>query len=181
MNCPTCAIELLAGDVRGIAVFRCPDCHGFWIGEESFRQTEDDPETHLAWLDFSLWRNTKDFGVRGAGPACPACTKPLHTLEYAESKVDVDYCTACRAVWMGAESLDRIVGALEAELAHLTSGELLQAAIREGADIVRGPQPLALAWSDLAHVLQLLKRRVLVEHPQLERLIEAFPKGTPFS
>ena len=84
-------------------------------------------------------------------------------------------------MWLGAERLDRIVGALEAELAHLPSKELVLAALREGADIVRGPQPLALAWQDLAHVLQLLKRRVLVENPHLERLIEAFPKGPPFS
>jgi Zn-finger nucleic acid-binding protein len=181
MNCPTCSVALATGDVRGIAVFRCPTCHGFWIGEDGFRQTQDDPEAHVAWLDFDLWKNTQDFGVRGQGPGCPSCAKPLHTLEYADTGVDVDYCSDCRAVWMGAEGLDRVVTALEAELAHLTAGELLQAAVREGADIVRGPQPLSLAWRDLAHVLELLKRRVLVEHPQLERMIEAFPKGPPFA
>ena len=192
MKCPACAGKLLPSDVEGVAADRCDACHGIWIGEEGLRLAKDEAVENLVWLELDLWKDRQRFVVRGEGLDCPSCSAKLHRVRYASpdahaaedgsgAGVDLDYCKDCRAVWLGEGELGAIVTVMEGEASRMTSAELLQEALREAVEVLNGPEPLALEWRDLKRVLQLLKVRFFVEHPRLEKLIEDFPRGTPFS
>lgn len=194
MKCPACKGSLEAEVLEdGVAVDRCDRCHGIWIGEEGLRLARDDADENLIWLELDLWRDRQRFLVRGEGYDCPSCDGKLHRVRYASpdvhaaegegsgAGVDIDYCRACRAVWLGEGELEAIVQAMEGELGRMTSGELLKKAVGEAVEILNGPEPLAREWADLVSVLRLLKLRFFVEHPRLEKLIEELKGGGPFS
>lgn len=42
------------------------------------------------------------------GMECPVCNKPLIVLEYND--VEVDFCVACRGIWLDAGELDLLFG-----------------------------------------------------------------------
>jgi len=186
MKCPQCPNGNLAPDeVEGIAVDRCGDCKGIWIGEEGLRMAKDEADENLVWFDLDLWKDKTHFSVLGESLSCPSCESRLHRVRYAspaapELGVDIDYCRECRAVWLGEGELSAIVRSMEDEVARMSSADLLRASLSEAALILNGPEPLALEWRDLKRVLQLMKGRFFLEHPTLERLIQEFPKGTPF-
>ena len=180
-TCPTCSTSLEPGTLHEVAVSRCASCGGVWFDEEGFREAKDLADENLRWLDFDLWKEHESFTVPSHGVDCPCCGKRMFTLRYADTPVEVDTCHDCRGVWLDEKEFERIVSALEDELARMPASELLAAAFHEAAEIVKGPESLLSEWKDTARVLQLLKLRILVDHPGLRRLFVEFQKGTPFN
>lgn len=51
---------------------------------------------------------------------CPACTEPMAVLEY--DAVELDYCTACRGVWLDAGEVELLFGDPKACATFLAAG-----------------------------------------------------------
>lgn len=181
MKCPRCKTELSPGDVQGVAVSRCPSCDGIWLDEDGFREAKDNAEPNAAWMDVELWEDPSRFEVAAHGLFCPSCAKRLLTLRYGETKVEIDYCRRCRGIWLDAKEFEHIVAALEDQLARMPASELLGEALREAGQIIKEPESAFMELPAVARVLELLKLRVLIEHPVLTRLFLGLEKGTPFS
>ena len=181
MKCPSCQAELRPGGVEGVAVSRCEACDGVWFDEEGFRQAKDRAEPNAIWMDVELWKDPERFTVESHGLSCPACAKPLATLRYGETKVEIDTCPQCRGIWLEAQEFEHIIVALEDELARMPASELLGEALREAAEVVKGPESIWSEWRDVGRVLDLLKLRVMVEHPRIAKLFLGFEEGTPFN
>lgn len=56
---------------------------------------------------------------------CPACKEPLIVLEY--DHVEVDYCVACRGIWLDAGEIELLFGDAAACQALLVGGDLKRA------------------------------------------------------
>ncbi len=180
MNCPRCQLELVPGDVQGVEVARCRDCGGIWFDEEGFRAAKELADPSVAWLEVDLWKEHERFALGSRKEACPQCDGTMAALRYGDTAVEIDVCPACRGIWLDAGEFENVLVALEREVARMPARELLGAALREAAELVQGRAPLATEWRHAVHILQLLKLRVLVDHPGLRRLLLEFEKGTPF-
>ena len=181
MQCPKCKVELSPARVEDVDVSRCPSCHGTWITEEGFREAKDHADENLQWLDFEIWEEHEKFSVDSRQLECPSCGGRLYTLRYARTPVEIDYCNECSGIWLDEKEFERIVSALEDEIARMPAKDLLQAALREAGEIIRGPESVVSEWKDTKNVLQLLKLRVLIDNPVLRRMLMEFQRSTPFS
>jgi len=52
---------------------------------------------------------------------CPGCQHPLIVLEHA--LLEVDYCTACKGVWLDAGELELLLGSAQAAVDFLRGGQ----------------------------------------------------------
>jgi len=181
MKCPRCKTDLSVGEIESVAVHRCATCQGAWFDEEGFRQAKDHAEPNAMWMDVELWKDPERFALESRGFECPKCLKPLATLRYGDTKVMIDTCPRCRGIWLDENEFEHIVSALEDELARMPAKELLGEALREASEIVKGPESILSEWRDTGRVLNLLKLRVMIEHPTLAKLFLGFEEGTPFN
>ncbi len=177
MDCPTCKTELAPGELHGIAVSRCATCHGTWFDSEGFRLAKDREDENLRWHDFELWKEAERFDAKLGDRTCPSCGKGMASLAYGETGVQVDTCRPCLGVWLDEKEFENIVAALQDEIARMEAPELFRAALDEAAEIVRGPESLASEWKDAGRILELLKLRVLIDHPVLHNLLMGLQKG----
>lgn len=181
MSCPRCGVELVDGDVQGVAVSRCPDCEGIWFDQQGFVAAKELADPAVAWLEIDLWKDQRRFGLGARRDPCPQCGRDMAALRYGDTPVEVDVCLACRGIWLDEGEFPKILTALEDEVARMPTRDLLAAALHEAAEVVQGRASLAKEWKHAVHILQLLKLRLLVDHPRLQRLLVALEKGTPFA
>ena len=181
MSCPRCAVELVEGDVRGVAVARCSGCGGIWFDQEGFAAAKELADPAVAWLEVDLWKDRRRFALGSRRLACPQCEREMAALRYGDTPVEVDVCRTCRGIWLDEGEFQKILSALEDEVARMPARDLLAAALHEAAEVVQGRASLATEWRHAVRILQLLKLRLLVDHPRLQRLLIELEKGTPFA
>ena len=98
---------------------------------------------------------------------CPVCDKAMVTLKYGQSAVEVDYCKSCKGTWLDKGEFKRIIDALEEEIAKKSLSSYLKDSVKEGLEIIRGPESFISEWKDLTNLLRLMQYRFYVEHPRL--------------
>jgi hypothetical protein len=81
--------------------------------------------------------------------------------------VVIDYCPACRGTWLDKDEFKRIVDSLEKEVVTKSFPGYIQEAVKEGAEVLAGPEAFPSEWKDLATVLRLMQYRFFTEHPTL--------------
>jgi Zn-finger nucleic acid-binding protein len=177
LNCPTCKTELTPAEVHDVAVSRCATCRGTWFDDAGFRVAKDREDENLRWHDFELWKDVAQFDARLGDRPCPSCGKAMSNLAYGETGVRVDTCRPCLGVWLDESEFENIIVALREEIVAMPALELFHAALEEAVEIAKGPESLASEWKDAVRVLDLLKLRVLVDHPVLHNLLMGLQKG----
>jgi len=174
--CPTCEKELSPKDIGPIEVDECRKCGGVWYDSDELRQAKDAADSDLNWMDFEIWRHEKDFRSGVSPLPCPACQKPMVRLEYGSTDVVVDYCPSCRGTWLDRGEFRRIIDSLEKELLTKSFPEYVREGVREGIEVVAGPEALLSEWRDFATVLRLMQYRLFVENPGLLSTVEGVQK-----
>jgi Zn-finger nucleic acid-binding protein len=163
-----------------VQVEECPTCHGYWFEAEELRLAKDSADPYLRWLDFDLWSDQAQVAARPGGRACPSCTRRLTTLEYGDTKVEIDACPACKGLWLDESEFERIIAALEDEVTSKHFSEYLRATVQEAREIFAGPESTASEWRDFTTVLRLAQYRLLVEHGGLRKTLLALQEANPF-
>ena len=174
-TCPVCNDDLRTVDVASIAVDECHTCKGLWFEDQELRLAKDHSDKDLVWMDFEVWKHPDRFKVEPRHLKCPSCRTELVAIQYDSTKVTVDYCQACRGIWLDKDAFQRIIGALTDELTHKTAGEYLKSSLQEAEELFTGPESLLSEWRDLKAVLRLLQMRFFVEHPRLMGTIVGMP------
>jgi Zn-finger nucleic acid-binding protein len=181
MKCPECSVELEVLELDGLNLPSCPSCSGMWLDEETFRLGKDHAEPNAVWLDFELWGDPDRFRASHGPRPCPGCEQAMVQLEYGETKVSVDHCDRCRAVWLDGGEFKTVVAALRDELASMTSTDYLRASIDEAGELITGPERKVSEWKDLTKVLRLLTLRFTIDHPTLRRLLLSLGRSSPLT
>ncbi len=178
MNCPKCLAELAVLDVDGLELDSCPSCQGVWFDNDELRQGKDLSDENLVWMDFELWKHTDRFELQ-PGVECPKCAVTMGSMLYGDTGVTVEHCSKCRGVWLDEGELEHIVRSLQDELAKRSASELLSDSLKEGMEIVTGPENLASEWRDFKQVMKLLYLRLTIENPGVQALVESSVRNNP--
>lgn len=179
MQCPECDVKLNTIDFEGVEVDQCPSCKGIWFDNDELRRAKDKADPDLQWLDFEIWKHEDRFKVGPTRRLCPECGTPMPAINYDDTNVEVDFCTACRGIWLDGGEFRRIIEHLEQEVNSKSFTEYITSAVQEAADLIRGSESLPSEWKDFKQVLHLLQLRLFIEHPGLSELIRKAQRNIP--
>lgn len=180
MNCPRCRTELETHSINDIEIDECRNCQGIWLDAERLRRLKDQADPDLQWMDFELWNHAGRFHVAEKPIDCPACAVALVGIDYSNTGVEIDYCTACRGVWLDADELGKIIAHLSEDVLATESSEYLRASLEEAKELVTGPESFLSEWKDFATVLRMLQYRLLGENPKLGQALAEFQAKSQF-
>lgn len=174
MDCPRCEHTLQTRSFHSVEVDACGTCDGFWFDDDELRQAKDDAEPDASWLDFDIWKRPENFLISAAALGCPRCDRPMVSLLYDNTGVEIDACPACRGVWLDGGEFEAIIDALHTEVTSRPASEVLRASLSEARQLVEGSEGVVSDWRDLRSVLRLLQYRIFVEHPSWLATLEGF-------
>jgi Zn-finger nucleic acid-binding protein len=175
-TCPNCSQQhLRKTTIASIEVDECPKCKGLWFEDQELRLAKDHTDRDLVWMDFEIWKHPDRFQVEQRPLRCPGCGSQLVGIQYGSTGVTVNYCKACRGLWLDKGEFKRIVRALTDELSSKSAAEYVRASLQEAEEMFTGPESFLSEWSDLRAVLRLLQLRFFVEHPGLMGSIMGLP------
>lgn len=177
MLCPLDQTTFTRTLVHTVPVDECSTCHGLWFEHGDWVQARDESDPDLRWLDIDLWKEIDHLTTSLSPRLCPQCSEPMLTITHPHIGVELDLCPHKHGVWFDAGEFQRMLSAMEAELLEKDSGELLQEALRQGAEIITNRGSLSAEWKDLTTVLRLVQYRLLVENPRLDDWFTGYLKS----
>lgn len=180
MDCPRDPTSLVRLDIDGLSLDTCPTCRGLWFDSDELRRAKDRADPDLDWMDFEIWKHDERFEIEPHEDLCPRCVKPMVRLRYGDTDVQIDFCTACRGVWLDAHELEGIIHALKDEASRKPASAYFLRTLKEALDILKSPRQVASEWRDFKHVYNLLKLRFFVERPTLMKAIVEAQESGPF-
>jgi Zn-finger nucleic acid-binding protein len=179
MICPKCHVELEASEFLKVRIETCPSCKGSWFDRNELRQARNQADSDLAWMEFNIWKETDAFHVKRESVPCPSCGEMMASVGYADTGVQIDYCSACGGIWLDNGEFSSIIESLENDIDSMTSSDYLKESVREAEELIAAGDNFGEEWKHFRTVLKLLEYRVLAEHRTLARIIENF--RSPFA
>ena len=175
-QCPKCGGELRPKNIGPVEVDECQSCKGVWFDKDELRQAKDSTDADLNWMDFEIWKHEDQFKSRACPRKCPACGEPMVTLEYGSTAVAIDYCRSCQGTWLDRDEFKKIIDALETEVVAKSLPDYVKEAIREGIEVLTGPESFLSEWKDFSNVLRFMQYRLFVANPALLNTVTAVQK-----
>ena len=166
-QCPACQDELKPNSIGPVEVDECQGCKGVWFDKDELRRAKDATAPDSNWMDFEIWKHKDQFKSAASDRQCPACQKPMVSVQYGGTVVVIDYCQSCQGTWLDIYEFKRIIEALEGELLTKPFSDYVKEAIQEGIEIISGPESFVSEWKDFSTVLRLMQYRLFVENPAL--------------
>jgi Zn-finger nucleic acid-binding protein len=180
MKCPTCEVELQKGRIDAVEVDECPQCNGVWFDGGELREAKDQTDPDLAWMDFELWMHQDRFKVEEKEKNCPKCEVGMVTVDYNDTKVEIDHCILCEGVWLDGGEFQKIIDSLTEELLEKDLPGYIKASLEEAVEILTGPERMLSEWRDFRTVLRMLQYRVLTGNVALTKALADIQRGSPF-
>lgn len=187
-NCPKCKKELSEkiriGDVK---IDRCSECGGLWFEKDELRLAKDKKAPEARWLDvevrdesvnwfhFEFWKDKVKFQVKKDIKYCPTDKAPLYQVNYAEAPVEIDVCSICGGVWLDKDEFKKIIDYLKNKADYELLYNYAKNLVRETKEIFAGPESVKSEAIDLLVLVKLLKYKLMVQHPELVKLISSLP------
>ncbi len=175
-KCPKCDGALETKNIGPVEVDECRQCKGVWFEKDELRQAKDFVDSDLHWMDFDVWKHEDQFQAEVSPLACVACAKPMVTLNYGSTAVQIHSCLSCRGIWLDGEEFRKIIDSLEEELLTKSFAQYVKESIQEAKEIFSGPESFASEWKDFETILRLMEYRLFVEHPALLNLMTRFQR-----
>jgi Zn-finger nucleic acid-binding protein len=168
-------------DYHGVHIDECPQCRGRWFDRGELRRAKDRTDQDLRWLDFDPFARSADTSTSAAqGRLCPRCSVAMGVVVYETSGVLIDKCAGCHGVWLDHGEFEKIVKHLEREVLSESAAQYRKDVEKQFAQIVTGPEGPLSELRDFFTVLNLLEKRLGVEHPRLASTIEEISLASPF-
>lgn len=180
MNCPRCHKKLKTQKIGAVDIDECSGCKGMWFDKDELRKAKDETDPDLNWMDFELWKHQDRFHVVAKPIKCPKCNNTMAAINYGKTKIEVDYCTHCRGVWLDAGEFKKIIEALTEELETKSVSEYLKSSIEEAKEIITGSESFISEWKDFLTVIRMLQYRILVSNPKVSKGLANIQARSPF-
>jgi Zn-finger nucleic acid-binding protein len=135
--------------------------------------------TRAAFDNFEIWKHPERFKLTKAPLFCPRCEREMFAINYGQTSVEIDVCHNCRGVWLDAGEFDKIIEALNSELATAGMSDYVRVSLQEAAEVFTGEKGVKAEWKDFTTVLRLMQYRIFVDKPRLLRELLDGQKGAP--
>ena len=175
-KCPKCAQELEAKSIGPVEVDECRNCNGVWFEKDELREAKDFIDADLHWMDFEVWKHADQFKAEASPLECVVCTKPMVSLNYGGTAVQIHYCTSCQGIWLAEEEFRKIIESLEQELLTKSFADYVKESVQEAKEIFAGPESFSSEWKDFSTILRMMQYRLFVEHPALLNTMTRFQR-----
>ena len=177
MNCPKCKIEMHLKNVQGIDVDECEKCEGIWLDSDELRQIKDNVDSDLNWMDFEIWKHPEKFKAKTKRLDCPNCSNAMNVLDYDNIKIEIDYCSKCKCIWLEKDELQKTIEALEKELLTKPMSDYVKATLEEAKELLTGPESFLSEWKDFTTILRFLQYRILSLKPEIHDTLVRFQEN----
>jgi len=178
MVCPSCNQKLKKAVFHQTAVDYCSKCLGIWFGKDELRQAKDDKDDDLKWLDIDLWQNEKKFKISQDKAVCPACSVPLYSIDYGDSKIKVKVCSLCEGVWLDRGEFRKIIEYLKEKGKEKALKDYFGVFLEEWLEVFTGPEELKSELADFWAVVKVLNYKLMVQYPLIAKIIMGLAKQT---
>jgi len=188
MKCPKCKKELSEkikiGDVK---IDRCPKCGGLWFEKDELRLAKDKkaPEARwvdveikdkgLNWFQFEFWKDKIKFKIKKGLKYCPTDEIPLYQVNYGDTPIEIDVCGICFGVWLDKGEFKKIIAHVKNKAEYEMLHNYAKNLALETKEIFAGPESVKSEAADLLVLVKLLKYKLMVQHPELVKLISSLP------
>ena len=188
MKCPNCKKELSEkikiGDVK---IDRCAKCGGLWFEKDELRLAKDKKEPEARWIDieikdkslnwfhFDLWKDKVKFKIKKAIKFCPTDEIPLYQVNYGDTSIEIDVCGICFGIWLDKGEFKKIIDYVKSKAEYEMLYNYAKNLVQETKEIFVGPESIKSEATDLLMLIKLLKYKLLVQHPELVKLIFNLP------
>lgn len=179
MNCPRCQNQLETVVYGDLELDECVNCAGVWFDQNEFGQAKAAVAPDLQWLDFDIWKHPELFRLLPKPTTCPRCNAEMFALNYEKTGIEIDVCNHCYGVWLDDGEFEKILDALNRELATANISDYIKASLHEGKEIFTGSGGVKSEWKDFTTVLRLMQYRIFTEKPRLLRELLDAQGGAP--
>ena len=176
MMCPRCEKELEKAIFYNTEVDYCSQCLGIFFEEDELRQSKDERDRGLRWLDIDLWKDKNKFKIAYGIRLCPFCRLPLYEIYYADSRVIVDVCNVCKGIWLDRGEFKKIVEYLKKQAEYEILNDYVKTLSEEFWEIFTGPETLKEEVLDFLTIFKIINYKFLVQHPHLSNIISNLPR-----
>lgn len=176
MKCPSCKTELQKTILKNVEIDFCPICLGIFFENEELRLAKDETDKDLNWFDIDLWKDKKKLKISKRNALCPFCELPLYMVEYGDSGIRVDICNVCFGIWLDRKEFKEIIGYTKEKADYEILHNYLKNLLQEGVEIISGPETFKEEILDFLTILKLFKYKLLVQYPELTRIISQLPR-----
>ena len=175
-KCPKCNEKLESKNIGPVEIDECRKCKGVWFDKGELRQAKDVTDSDLSWMDFEVWKHADQFKSKASPLACVACKKPMVSLNYGKTAVQIDYCPSCQGIWLDGREFKKIIDSLEKELLTKSFAQYVKESIQEAKEISSGTESFVSEWKDFATILRMMQYRLFVENPALLNTVRRVQK-----
>jgi Zn-finger nucleic acid-binding protein len=188
MKCPKCKKELSdkikIGDVK---IDRCPKCGGLWFEKDELRLAKDKKAPEAKWMDveikdksinwfqLELWKDKMKFKAKKEIKYCPTDKIPLYSLNYDDSSIEIDVCGVCHGIWLDRGEFKKIIDYVKNKSEYEILYNYTKNLAQETKEIFVGPESIKSEVVDLLILVKLLKYKLMVQYPELIKLISNLP------
>lgn len=138
MDCPKDGTTLEAGEVRDIAVEKCPQCGGLWLDQPELAQLEATVEPDPDWRAGMV-----EWGTATSELRCPVCGEPMKSFSYRGDTVRLETCRQQHGYWLDRGEALQVREAMEERVEDLERAQKAEA--EWGATIYKSRNP---SWWD---------------------------------
>jgi len=92
---------------------------------------------------------------------------------------EISICTQCKGTWVSSGQFLNLINALLDEANQKSAPEFVKIGLQQFKEMLTSSDSIISEWQDFTNVLELLKHRILIEHPKLESLIVGLQKSLP--
>jgi Zn-finger nucleic acid-binding protein len=179
MKCPRCKeLKLHKTHIKKVELDECHKCFGVWFDEDELRITKDKIDPDLNWMDFDIWKHEDEFKTKESSLTCPQCKSNMITVNYGNTKVEIDFCLKCKGIWLDGGELPQIIHELENELTGKSSFEYFKSTLNEAKDLFSRKESIGSNWKDLVNVARLFSTRLIISNKVLSKTTSAI-SNTP--
>ncbi|MFZ2357292.1 MAG: zf-TFIIB domain-containing protein [Candidatus Omnitrophota bacterium] len=188
VKCPKCKKEssqkIKIGDVK---IDRCSKCGGLWFEKDELRLAKDKKAPEARWVDveikdksinwfqFEFWKDKVKFKAKKGIKYCPTDETPLYQLNYGDTPIKIDVCGICHGIWLDKGEFKKIIACVKNKADYEMLYNYVKNLARETKEIFAGPESVKSEATDLLMLVKLLKYKLMLQHPELVKLISSLP------
>ncbi len=176
MLCPLCKIELKKVIFYKTEVDYCSNCLGLWFEKDELRQTKDEKDKELSWVDIDLWKEKKKFKISEGIKMCPSCFVPLYQINYGDSRISVDVCNLCQGIWLDRGEFKKIINYLKDKGNYEILNNYFKNLAKQTLEVFIGPEGFRSELNDFLVLFKVLEYKLLIKYPEIKKIISALSR-----